>query len=90
MNIIHISYCFALINNVGIIVICNSDYFLGLTPRYSWVRVYEQFQPSDHNANVVQKDFYQFTYLLVKCEMLVLSPITSHGTRRRVPRGLIL
>lgn len=45
MNILGSSHSFALTNNVGIILVCNSDYFLWLDNRYSWVKVNEHFKP---------------------------------------------
>lgn len=43
MNILGSSHCFGLMNNAEIILVCNSDYFLWLDPRYSWVKVHELF-----------------------------------------------
>lgn len=57
MNIICSSHCLALINNVRIIFVCNSDYFPGLSPRYSWVRVYEHFKSPNHNAKYCAERF---------------------------------
>lgn len=60
MNILGSSHCFALTNNVGITLVCNSDYFLWLGNRYSWVKVNEHFKP--HIPKCCTERVYQFTY----------------------------